>query len=78
MPTAEWMPAAESGPASVPVPRKVGWLRGTLYFEQHPLLEGAGDPGPDALVTLKQRVAAAVEGRPVDVDWDGFEHAFRV
>jgi len=59
-------------------PSKIGWLRGTLYFEQHPLLEGAGDPGPDALGALKQNVAAAAEGRPVDVDWDGVEHAFRV
>jgi L,D-transpeptidase ErfK/SrfK len=59
-------------------PSKVGWLRGTLYFEQHPLLEGAGDPGPDALGALKQSVAAAAEGRSVNVDWDGVEHAFRV
>ena len=58
-------------------PGKVGWLRGTLYFEQHPLLEGAVDAGPDALGALKQTVASVAEGHPVDVDWDGVEHAFR-
>jgi L,D-transpeptidase ErfK/SrfK len=59
-------------------PSKVGWLRGTLYFERHPMLEGAGDPGPDALGALKQSVAFTAEGRPVEIDWDGVEHAFRV
>jgi len=57
-------------------PSKLGWLRGTLYMERHPLLEGGADPGPDELQLLKERAAAAAEARPVDVDWDGVEHAF--
>jgi len=57
-------------------PSKLGWLRGTLYVERHPLLEGGADPGPDELQQLKERVAVAAEPRPVDVDWDGVEHAF--
>jgi L,D-transpeptidase ErfK/SrfK len=59
-------------------PSKVGWLRGTLYFERHPMLEGAGDPDPDALGALKQAVATVVEGHPVEIDWAGVEHAFQV
>ena len=59
-------------------PSKVGWLRGTLYFERHPMLEGAGDPDPDALGALKQAVATVVEGHPVEIDWAGVEHAFQL
>jgi L,D-transpeptidase ErfK/SrfK len=57
-------------------PSKVGWHRGTLYVERHPLLEGAGEAGPDDLGILKQRIAVLAEGRPVDIDWDGVERAF--
>jgi L,D-transpeptidase ErfK/SrfK len=57
-------------------PTKVGWLRGTLYVERHALLEGANDPGPGELGAVQAQVAAAAEGRPVDVDWDAVEHAF--
>jgi L,D-transpeptidase ErfK/SrfK len=59
-------------------PTKVGWLRGTLYIERHPLLEGANDPGPGEFGTVQATVAATAEGRPVDVDWDRVAHAFKV
>jgi len=59
-------------------PTKVGWLRGTLYIERHPLLEGANDPGPGEFGTVQATVAAVAEGRPVDVDWDRVTHAFSV
>jgi L,D-transpeptidase ErfK/SrfK len=59
-------------------PTKVGWLRGTLYVERHPLLEGANDPGPGEFGTVQAQVATSVEGRPVDVDWDRVAHAFKV
>jgi len=57
-------------------PTKVGWLRGTLYVERHALLEGANDPGPGELGTVRTQVEAAAAGRPVDVDWDAVAHAF--
>jgi L,D-transpeptidase ErfK/SrfK len=59
-------------------PTKVGWLRGTLYVERHPLLEGANDPGPGEFGTVQAQVATSAEGRPVDVDWDRVAHAFKV
>jgi L,D-transpeptidase ErfK/SrfK len=59
-------------------PTKVGWMRGTLYIERHPLLEGANDPGPGEFGTVQAKVAATAEGRPVDVDWDAVAHAFGV
>jgi L,D-transpeptidase ErfK/SrfK len=59
-------------------PTKVGWLRGTLYVERHPLLEGANDPGPDEFATVQAQVSTSAEGRPVDVDWDRVAHAFKV
>jgi L,D-transpeptidase ErfK/SrfK len=59
-------------------PTKVGWLRGTLYIERHPLLEGANDPGPGEFGTVQAKVAAHAEGRAVDVDWDRVAHAFNV
>jgi L,D-transpeptidase ErfK/SrfK len=59
-------------------PTKVGWLRGTLYVERHPLLEGANDPGPGEFGTVQAQVATSAEGRPVDVDWDRVSHAFKV
>ena len=59
-------------------PTKVGWLRGTLYVERHPLLEGANDPGPDEFGTVQAQVSTSAEGRPVDVDWDRVAHAFKV
>ncbi len=43
-------------------PTKVGWLRGTLYIERHPLLEGANDPGPGEFGTVQASVAAAGRG----------------
>jgi L,D-transpeptidase ErfK/SrfK len=58
-------------------PTKLGWLRGTLFVERHPLLEGGRDPGPGEFERLKEFVAVVAERRPVDVDWDGIEHAFR-
>jgi len=57
-------------------PTKIGWLRGTLYVERHALLEGANDPGPDEYGTVQVSIASAVEGHPVDVDWDAVSHAF--
>jgi L,D-transpeptidase ErfK/SrfK len=57
-------------------PSKIGWLRGTMYVERHALLEGANDPGPGEYDTLKQSIAVAVDGRPVDVDWNAVSHAF--
>jgi L,D-transpeptidase ErfK/SrfK len=59
-------------------PTKMGWLRGTLYVERHPLLEGANDPGPGEFGTVQAQVAKSAEGRPVDVDWDRVAHAFQV
>ena len=59
-------------------PTKVGWLRGTLYVERHPLLEGANDPGPGEFGAVQAQVATSAEGRPVDVDWDRVAHAFKV
>jgi len=59
-------------------PTKLGWMRGTLYIERHPLLEGANDPGPGEFGTVQATVAAVAEGRPVDVDWDRVTHAFSV
>jgi len=59
-------------------PTKTGWLRGTLYVERHPLLEGANDPGPDEYGRVRAAVAAAAEGRPVEVDWEAVAHAFEV
>lgn len=58
-------------------PTKLGWLRGTLYIERSPLLEGGADPGPEEYERLKEYVAVTAERRPVDVDWAGVEHAFR-
>ena len=43
-------------------PTKVGWMRGTLYIERHPLLEGANDPGPGEFGTVQASVAAQAEG----------------
>jgi L,D-transpeptidase ErfK/SrfK len=55
-------------------PSKLGWHRGTLYVERHPLLEGPAGPGADDLGRLRNRVASAAEGRPVEIDWDRVEH----
>jgi L,D-transpeptidase ErfK/SrfK len=57
-------------------PSKVGWHRGTLYVERHPLLEGGAEAGPDDLGLLKQAVARSAEGRPVEIDWSSIEQAF--
>ena len=57
-------------------PSKVGWYRGTLYVERHPLLEGAGEAGPDDLGMLKQMAARSAEGRPVEISWERIERAF--
>ena len=58
-------------------PTKLGWERGTLYMERHPLLEGGSDPGPEELRRLKEYVEVMAAGQPVAVDWDGVVHAFR-
>jgi L,D-transpeptidase ErfK/SrfK len=57
-------------------PSKVGWHRGTLYVERHPLLEGGAGPGVDDLGLLKNMVATAANGRPVEIAWDRVEHAY--
>jgi L,D-transpeptidase ErfK/SrfK len=57
-------------------PTKIGWLRGTMYVERHALLEGASDPGPDEYGVLQGSIAAAADGRPVEVDWQAVSHAF--
>ncbi len=57
-------------------PTKIGWLRGTMYIERHSLLEGGADPGPGEYDTLQASINSAVEGRPVDVDWNAVSHAF--
>ena len=59
-------------------PTKLGWLRGTLYIERSPLLEGGADPGPGEYGRLREYVGVVTERQPVDVDWDGVEHAFRI
>ena len=58
-------------------PTKLGWMRGTLYIERHPLLEGGADPGPNEFERLREYVEVVTERRPVEVDWAGIEHAFR-
>jgi L,D-transpeptidase ErfK/SrfK len=58
-------------------PTKLGWSRGTLYMERSALLEGGADPGPQEYERLREYVEVISERRPVDVDWDGVEHAFR-
>jgi len=57
-------------------PTKIGWLRGTMYVERHALLEGANDPGPGEYGMVQTSVAAAAEGRPVEIDWDAVSYAF--
>jgi L,D-transpeptidase ErfK/SrfK len=57
-------------------PTKLGWLRGTLYIERSPLLEGGADPGPGELDRLREYVEVTAARRPIDVDWAGVEHAF--
>ena len=59
-------------------PTKLGWLRGTLYMERHPPLEGGAVPGPDEFSRVKEYVAVTAERRPVAVEWDNVEHAYRV
>jgi len=59
-------------------PTKLGWMRGTLYMERSPLLEGGADPGPEELDRLREYVEVITERRPVDVDWAGVEQAFRL
>jgi L,D-transpeptidase ErfK/SrfK len=59
-------------------PTKVGWLRGTMYVERHPLLEGGQDPGPDEFVRVQGSIAAAAADRPVDLDWNAVSHAFQL
>jgi len=59
-------------------PTKLGWLRGTLYIERSPLLEGGADPGPQEFDRLREYVQVVSERRPVDVDWAGVEQAFRM
>ena len=59
-------------------PTKLGWLRGTLYIERSALLEGAADPGPGEFDRVREHVEVIAGGRPVDIDWAGVEHAFRM
>lgn len=59
-------------------PTKIGWLRGTLYVERHPLLEGSDPSGEDEFDDVKAMVVAATDGRPVAVDWQSVEHAYRI
>jgi len=59
-------------------PTKLGWMRGTLYMERHPLLEGGNDPGPAEFDRLKEFVSVVAERRPVNVDWESVAHAYRI
>ena len=59
-------------------PTKLGWWRGTLYLERHPPLEGGAVPGPDDYSRVKEYVGVTAERRPVDVEWQNVEHAYRV
>jgi L,D-transpeptidase ErfK/SrfK len=58
-------------------PTKLGWMRGTLYIERSPLLEGGADPGPQEFERLREYVSVVAERQPVEVDWAGVEQAFR-
>ena len=58
-------------------PTKLGWLRGTLYMERHPPLEGGATPGPDEYSRVQEYVTVTAERRPVAVEWDNVEHAYR-
>ncbi len=58
-------------------PTKLGWHRGTLYIERQPAARGrrrSGAGGVRSAQGIRGEVVA--EPRPVDVDWDGVEHAF--
>jgi L,D-transpeptidase ErfK/SrfK len=57
-------------------PTKVGWLRGTLYVERHPPLEGTQDPSHNDISELTRVIVTATLDRPVDIDWPGAERAF--
>ena len=59
-------------------PTKLGWMRGTLYLERHPLLEGGKDPGPLEFDRVQEYVSVVAERRPVDVDLDSVAHAYRI
>jgi L,D-transpeptidase ErfK/SrfK len=56
-------------------PTKLGWLRGTLYVERHPLLEGGDASSETTAGDIQAMIVAATDGRPVTVDWQGVEHA---
>jgi L,D-transpeptidase ErfK/SrfK len=56
-------------------PTKLGWLRGTLYVERHPLLEGGDASSETTAGDIQTMIVAATDGRPVTVDWQGVEHA---
>jgi L,D-transpeptidase ErfK/SrfK len=56
---------------------KVGWQRGTLFVERHAPLEGTRDPSHLDPAELTALITKAIEGRSVQVDWDGAIAAFR-
>jgi L,D-transpeptidase ErfK/SrfK len=56
---------------------KLGWLRGTLYMERHPPLEGGADAGPGEYDRVKEYVTVVAERAPVVIEWGRVEDAYR-
>ena len=56
---------------------KLGWLRGTLYMERHPPLEGGADAGPGEYDRVKEYVTVVTERAPVVIEWGRVEDAYR-
>jgi L,D-transpeptidase ErfK/SrfK len=55
---------------------KVGWGRGTLYVERQAPLDGTEDPAHRDFGVLRQLVEGALQGRPVEFDWEEAQRVF--
>jgi L,D-transpeptidase ErfK/SrfK len=55
---------------------KVGWGRGTLYVERQAPLDGTEDPAHRDFAVLRQLVEGALQGRPVEFDWEEAQRVF--